>query len=370
MIWYWIRRRPLLVDLGLVGLLLLLSVGGAVRRDHQQALGAALAVAETLPLLWRRSRPLPVLALVNALALAMIATNTWLLPLQLGVALYTVAADRQGRSTRGAAAASIGTIALALPLASGLQFGDMATRVVFLVAAFLFGDTVGSRRAYIHEIEEKAERLEHERETETRRAAAEEQARIARELHDVVAHALSVIVVQASAANDAFKTDPRLVQEPIDSIETAARRALSDLRRVLGVLNEGAEYAPQPGLDRLDELIEQVRATGLEVELEVRGDAQPLPAAVDLSAYRIIQEALTNTLKHAQAEHARVSVRYGNMLRLEVTDDGHGSNGNTPGSGLVGMSERVSLLGGTIQTGPAPGGGYRVTATIPAGDVA
>jgi len=368
MIWHWIRRRPLLVDLALVTPLLLVGIGGVLHHGSAWPLGAALVLVQILPLLERRKRPLPVLGVVTAATLTMLAANVWVAPLPMAVALYSVGADRRDRSSRAASAGSILAVAIALPLEVAYGFGDAAAWVVFLVAAFLLGDSVGSRRAYIREIEEKAERLEHERETETRRAAAEEQARIARELHDVVAHALSVIIVQASAANDAFKTDPRLVQEPIESIETAARRALSDLRRVLGVLNEAADYSPQPGLNRLDELIEQVRATGLEVELEVRGSVQPLPAAVDLSAYRLIQEALTNTLKHAQAEHVRVSVGYGDSLRLEVTDDGKGSNGNTAGSGLVGMSERVSLLGGTIQTGSIPGGGYRVIATIPAGD--
>ncbi|MGH3049170.1 MAG: sensor histidine kinase, partial [Gaiellaceae bacterium] len=240
---------------------------------------------------------------------------------------------------------------------------------VFLAAAYLLGDSVGSRRAYIREIEEKADRLEREREIETRRAAAEEQARIARELHDVVAHALSVIVVQASAAADAFDVEPRLVGEPIRSIETAARSALADLRRVLGVLQRDTDYAPQPGLARLDELLGQVRATGLEVELEVRGSAKRLPRSVDLSAYRIIQEALTNTLKHARAERARVFVRYGDSIQIEISDDGQGANGAQPGSGLVGMRERVALLGGAIETGSLPGRGYRVAASIPTGEV-
>ena len=159
----------------------------------------------------------------------------------------------------------------------------------------------------MREIEEKARRLEREREAEAQRVVAEEQSRIARELHDVVAHALSVIVVQAAAADDVFEVEPRRAREPIRAIELAARAALGDLRRVLGIIQDGAEYEPQPGLARLDSLVEQVRATGLDVALEFEGAARPLPAAVDLSAYRIVQEALTNTLKHAGAEHATVS---------------------------------------------------------------
>jgi signal transduction histidine kinase len=218
----------------------------------------------------------------------------------------------------------------------------------------------------VREIEEKADRLERERESESRRSAAEAQARIARELHDVIAHALSVIVVQAGAADDAFDLDPARAREPVRAIDAAARSALADLRRVLGVLHEQAEYEPQPGLAQVDRLLRQVRATGLDVAFEVQGATRPLPAAVDLSAYRIVQEALTNTLRHARAEHVRVRIRYGSRLELEVRDDGSGpANGGGPGRGLVGMRERVALLGGSLATGPAPGGGYRVAAEIP-----
>jgi signal transduction histidine kinase len=173
--------------------------------------------------------------------------------------------------------------------------------------------------------------------------------------------------VQAGAADDAFELDAERAREPVRAIDSAARSALADLRRVLGVLQDSADYEPQPGLAQLDDLIEQVRATGLEVSLEVQGAMASLPAAVDLSAYRIVQEALTNTLKHAGAEHARVLIRYGARLELEVRDDGHGpSNGAArQGHGLVGMRERVTILGGALATGPAPGGGYRVAAEIP-----
>ena len=368
MIWQWISRRPLLTDVALVALLLFLSIGGLVHSGSSHlAVGVVLSICGTLPLLWRRQQPLPVLAVVSVFALAMIATDTWKFPFQLAVALYTLGAAREGRNARLASAASVAAVTVALPLASNLQFGDVAARVVFLAAAFLLGDSLGSRRAYIREIEQKAARLEHERETELRRAAAEEQARIARELHDVVAHALSVIVVQAAAAADAFKSDPRLVQEPIQAVEGAARTALADLRRVLGILQHEGGYAPQPGLGSLDELLEQVRATGLVVELDVRGTAQRVPAPIDLSAYRIIQEALTNTLKHAHAKHAQVRIRYGDPLQIEIRDDGHGANGNASGSGVVGMRERVALLGGTIETASLPGGGYRIAAAIPTG---
>jgi signal transduction histidine kinase len=370
MIWSWIRRHPLAVDVALVVALLAVGVGAGVHHDHSAG-SILLEVAATLPLLVRRRWPPAVLAAVTAASLAVVADGYWFSPFQLGVALYTVASEPATPARHRSALASIAAVAVTVFAHGYGQFGDAASRVVFLVAAWLLGDSLGSRRAYVREIEEKAERLERERQTEARRAAAEEQARIARELHDVIAHALSVIVVQAGAADDVFEVDPKLAREPIRAIDTAARTALADLRRVLGLLQHDAGYAPQPGLRGLDELVGRVRATGLQVALEVEGAPRRLPAAVDLSAYRIVQEALTNTLKHAGAEHVHVHVRYGAALLLEVRDDGRGGpNGNegNDGSGLIGMRERVALLGGTLEAGAAPGGGYRVAASLPAGE--
>ena len=294
----------------------------------------------------------------------MIALGDWVLPLQLGVALYTLASLRDSPLERSVIVGAIVAVALAVLAAGGFEFGAGAARVVFLVASALLGDSIGARRAYIREIEEKAARLEREREGEFRRAVAEEQARIARELHDVVAHALSVVIVQAGAADDAFEVDPERAREPIRAIDSAARAALGDLRRVLGILQDSAAFAPQPGLAQLDPLIEQVRATGLSVSLEFEGTPRTLSAAVDLSAFRIVQEALTNSLKHAAARHIWVRIRYGEQLGLEIADDGAGSGEGTPGRGLIGMRERVGLLRGALSVGPTPTG-YRVAAEIP-----
>ena len=274
MIWNWLRRHPLLVDVGLVALLLAATIVTTLHRGGPPA-AVALGVLETLPLLWRRQRPVAVVFVVTAVALAIVAFDYWLLPFQLAVALYTLAASSDTRAARATGVASIAVMTAALAVAGYAAFGDSAARVVFLVAAWLLGDSIGSRRAYVREIEEKAKRLEREREVEAQRAVAEEQARIARELHDVVAHALSVIVVQAAAADDVFDVDPRRAREPIRAIELASRAALGDLRRVLGVLQDGAEYEPQPGLARLDGLVEQVRATGLDVALEFEGAVAP-----------------------------------------------------------------------------------------------
>jgi signal transduction histidine kinase len=368
-IWNWLRRHSLLVDLSLVVLVGLPTILVATHHTHPLA-GSILATLETLPLLWRRRRPLEVLVAVTAVALVMIVAGLWFLPFQLAIALYTFAAYPPQRFARSIGVLSIVVVALALAGTGHYPyFGDSAARVVFLVAGWLLGDSIGSRRAYVREIEEKAARLERERETVAGRVVAEEQARIARELHDVVAHALSVIVVQAGAAEEVFDLDPSRVQAPIRAIDAAARSALTDLRRVLGILHEETAYEPQPGLARLDGLIDQVRATGLEVAFEIEGSPAQLSPAVDLSAYRIIQEALTNTLKHSAAERARVSVRYGKELQLVIRDDGHGAaDGNYAGHGLTGMRQRVAMLGGTVEAESPTTGGYLVTARIPLGE--
>jgi signal transduction histidine kinase len=367
MIWRWLHRHPLLFDLALMAVVFLPTAGAASRRHHPVE-GVLLVALGTVPLLLRRTHPLATVAAVATAACVLAASGFLFLPFQLAVALYTLGAAPEPRRTRALGFVAIAATALALATHYG-GFGDMASRVVFLIAAWLLGDSVGSRHAYVREIEAKAERLERERDIEARRILAEEQARIARELHDVVAHALSVIVIQAGAAEELFELEPRRARKPIRAIDTAARGALADLRRVLGLLQADTDFQPQPGLARLDSLIDQVRATGLDVALEIQGAEKPLPAPVDLSAYRIIQEALTNTIKHAGAGHARVSVRYGADLQLEIADDGRGASGESqPGSGLTGMRERAAMLGGRIETGSPAGGGYRVSARLPLDD--
>ena len=220
--------------------------------------------------------------------------------------------------------------------------------------------------------EQKADRLEREREANIKRAAAEEQARISRELHDVIAHNVSVMTIQAAAARDVFESEPQRAREALGSIESTGRAALTELRRLLSAVRDGGhrELAPQPGLAALEELVSQVRSAGLAVELNVEGERPPLPAALDLSAYRIVQEALTNTLKHASARHAWVDVRFGDAeVDVVVRDDGVGTvpNGAGSGRGLIGMRERVAFFGGSLDAGPQAGGGYAVSAHLPIG---
>lgn len=371
MIWTWLRRHSVLADLGLGALLLAVTILSLTGHE-QPVLRSALAFAATVPLLRRRRQPLTVLVLVAAVTVTMVALNAWFVPLQLAVALYTVAATSRPRFAVTSGIVSIVAVAGAEATEPHLRPGDVAWRVVFLAAAWLFGNSISSRRAYMHELEEKANRLEREHEAQTRRATAEEQARIARELHDIVAHSLSVIAVQAAAAEDALEDEPSPAREPLAAIATVARSALGDLRRVVGALREGAaELEPPPTIRHLGPLVERVRSTGLAVALDVEGDSRPLAAAVELSAYRIVQEALTNTLKHADATQVHVLVRYGEQLELEIHDNGpnRGSSpNNAGGNGIIGMSERATMLGGDLTAAPASDGGFTVRARFPIED--
>jgi signal transduction histidine kinase len=291
-------------------------------------------------------------------------------PVALGLALYTVASHTERRVALRAGAVTLLTLVVLLLAREGLDARESVMHlIVFASASWILGDNVRTKRAYYRELEERAERLEREREENIRRAAAEEQERIARELHDVIAHSVSVMVVQAAAANDVFERQPERAREALRSIEESGRSALTELRRLLGIVRtrERGHLEPQPGLAALDELIEQVKATGLDVKLELDGELGGLPSGVDLSAYRIVQETLTNTLKHAQATQARVHVaRRAHELTIEVTDDGAGpGEESTNGHGLIGMQERVALLGGVLEAGPGRSGGFAVKARFP-----
>jgi signal transduction histidine kinase len=218
--------------------------------------------------------------------------------------------------------------------------------------------------------ERHAKLLEQERELRAREAIIEERARIARELHDIVAHGVSTMVLQAGGVRRRLTGDQGAERDVLLNVEETGRRSLTEMHRMLGIMRQpdsGEPFTPQPGLARLDELAQSMRAAGLPVELRVEGAAIQLPSGLDLSAYRIIQEALTNTLKHAGSARANVTVTYGpDALDLEVVDNGHGSsNGHVGGHGLVGMRERVALFGGELETGRRPEGGYRVHAHLP-----
>lgn len=248
--------------------------------------------------------------------------------------------------------------------------------VVTVIFAFcwVLGEFVGARRAYLNEMEQRLRLLESERDHQAKIAVAEERARIARELHDVVAHAVSVMVVQADGASYAVSTNPELAERAVKTISATGREALTELRRLLGVLRseENAdERTPQPSANSLDDLAERVRLVGLPVRLKMKGELDGLPAGIGLGIYRIVQEALTNTLKHAGAgASAQVRVtRSGENVELDITDDGFGTPhqlvGISGGNGLIGMRERANVFGGTLDAGPRPGGGWHVHAVLP-----
>ena len=365
MVWNWLRRHPRLLDIVVV---LALAGGYLGNALHSHQWGRIpLVVLEVAPLLWRRRLPIAVLGVVTAGAALSILAYSVEVPFAPAVAVYTIAAHRDRRTALIASAAS-GAVLLVSAAAAGAT-SLLIPVFLALGAAWVLGDNLGTRRAYTLALEERAERLEREQEAERARAVAEEQARIARELHDVIAHSVSVMVVQAAAANDVFESQPDRVREALDAIETSGRAALGELRRMLGVVRgvDEADYAPQPGIERIDELVADVRAAGLDVALNIEGAPQPVPAGIDLSAYRVVQEALTNTLKHANATHADVTLRYRDReLDVEVRDNGRGgTNGDGGGHGLTGMQERVAVFGGSLLAGAAAKGGFEVIARFP-----
>ncbi len=224
------------------------------------------------------------------------------------------------------------------------------------------------------EAEERAEILEREQEEERARAIADERLHIAQELHDVVAHSMSVIAVQAGVGMHVADTDAAEAKKALENISMTSRSTLAELRRLLGVLRDdgsGAAYAPAPGLGDLDKLARELSDAGVPVEIEVEGSIKDVPPGVDFTGYRIVQEALTNVLKHAGPSTARVAVQHRpGALHIEVSDDGRGVNGRSTGTGhgLLGMRERVAVYGGTLDAGPVAGGGFRVAADLPYAD--
>ncbi|WP_329383592.1 sensor histidine kinase [Streptomyces sp. NBC_01351] len=252
--------------------------------------------------------------------------------------------------------------------------------IVPFVLAWVLGDSLRTRRAYYAQIIERNQRLEKEREAQAKVAVAAERARIARELHDVVAHNVSVMVVQADGAAYVMDVAPEQAKEALQTISGTGRQALAEMRRLLGVLRTGEpqeseDYVPQPDVEQIEVLVEQVRAAGLTVDFEVEGAPRRLPSGVELTAYRIVQEALTNTRKHGGPD-AKASVRlvyFDDGLGLLVEDDGRGAahelyedgGADGAGHGLIGMRERIGMVGGTLDAGPRPGGGFRISALLP-----
>jgi signal transduction histidine kinase len=395
--WGWIGRlQPRTFDRLLVGVLLSIGLLNALfdlrftDRELRFPLGSppgaaivivvglALLLVQVGPLLWRRRYASLVLLLVAAAFAAriLLGFNPGIAGFGLLVAMYSVAAYEVGaRRVFFLVVAGLGFVAgfVVFGVTGDPRSFAITVPSVFFVAAWLIGDYLRTRRAYVAQLEERAARLERERDQDRRLAADEERTRIARELHDVVAHDVSVIAIQAGAARAVQASKPEAAAQALGLIETTARETLIELNRLLGVLRGGngatPDRSPQPGIAQLAGLVEELRAAGLEVDARVEGKPEPLPPALDLSAYRILQEATTNVLKHARARRVDIRVRYSEaMLALDIRDDGAGNGGDpasSSGHGLIGMRERVALFGGQLHTGRNRAGGFSVHARLP-----
>ena len=349
---------------------------------------ALLAVLITVPLAWRRRAPFSALLALGAAEWALGAGWPDLNPvytfIAIVVALFSVGAHAEPRRAAAGCALVILTFWVGALLDNARHPGlrgpsDFVYVTVVLGGAWLLGRALRERGLRAAQLERRAARLEAEQQARAQAAVAAERARIARELHDVIAHSVSVMVIQAGAAEQLLAQTPERARGPLAAVQDTGRQTITELRRLLGILRaDGPELslAPQPGLASLDLLLAEMVQAGLPVQLRVEGQPAPLPPGVDLAAYRIVQEALTNTLRHAGPAHADVLVRYHkHALELEILDDGCGPGPRPPdraggqsGHGLVGMRERVTLYGGTLNAGPraAPARtGYAVRVRLP-----
>jgi signal transduction histidine kinase len=377
-IYAWLRRHPVLVDSALAAMLGLFGVG-AVTAEPWPKLPITLLMV--VPVAFRRRVPLSAFA-------CCVLSGLWQLTtagptpgdLAVLVMIYTVAAYRPRRDSLAVLAICLIGSGIAIVVWSPVRGVPGLVERVFLASvmfggtaliAWVLGDSMRYRRGYYAALEDRAARLEAEREAQAKIAAAAERARIARELHDVIAHHVSVMVVQADGAGYALRRDLATAETALKAISSTGRQALTEMRRLLGVLrNAGdqAELAPVPGLGELRELLDQARAAGLAVTYTLAGAPRELPDGAELAAYRVVQESLTNTRKHAGlAASAEVTLRYEpDGIIVEVTDDGLANPpSDTVGHGLAGMRERIEMYGGTVQAGPLPGGGFRVVARLP-----
>ncbi|WP_210593340.1 sensor histidine kinase [Streptomyces sp. GESEQ-35] len=390
----FLRRHPTWVD-GFWALVLFgISGAGVVSvdpsSDHRGTVAEGFVVSAILCVVVALRRRMPermlLLALVAGMAQLILDIETVVADFAMLAIVYTVAATGARWASRLALAGGLCAAALAQvrwPEYQTSAAGNVALAVLQTVPfalAWVLGDSVRTRRAYFAQLEERATRLEKEREAQSKVAVAAERARIARELHDVVAHNVSVMVVQADGAAYVLDSAPDQAKKALETISSTGRQALAEMRRLLGVLRTGehqesGEYVPQPDVQQIDELIEQCRTSGLPIDFKVEGTPRPLPSGVELTAYRIVQEALTNTRKHG-GPNTGASVRlvyFDDGLGLLVEDDGKGAphelyeegGADGQGHGLIGMRERVGMVGGTLDAGPRPGGGFRISVLLP-----
>ncbi|MGW7005970.1 sensor histidine kinase [Streptomyces sp. NPDC054933] len=384
------RRHPTMVDSFWAFVLLgfsalqIVSEGGP---RHQRLLEIPPTLALSLVVALRRRAPEKMLLLTIATGVAQLVFRITPTPgnFAMLVIVYTVASVGAQWARRVALLGSLSAAVLyelRWPSSSATTWGHLVA-VVFMTIPFalawVIGDSLRTRRAYYAQLEERAERLQREREAQAKAAVAAERARIARELHDVVAHNVSVMVVQADGAAYVLDASPDQAKQALSTISQTGRLALAEMRRLLGLLrasdDSGGEYVPQPGVDQLGDLIDQVRGAGLPVDFAVDGTPRPLSSGVELTAYRIVQEALTNTRKHGGPDaRATVHITYGDAeLQMLIEDDGRGAQhelyeeggADGLGQGMIGMRERIAMVGGTLDTGPRPGGGFRISAALP-----
>ncbi|WP_344001088.1 sensor histidine kinase [Streptomyces thermocarboxydovorans] len=384
------KTHPLALDAALAAGVLLCMLAGSFLEPHDpqgaswglrtpDPLSLVLMTLGAAALVLRRRAPRTVLAVTSAFSLTESVTGDPRAPVAMSavIALYTVAATTDRPTTW-----RVGLLTMTVLTGTAMAAGPLPWYAQENLALFAWtgigataGDAVRSRRAFVQAIRERAERAERTREEEARRRVAEERLRIARDLHDVVAHHIALVNVQAGVAAHVMDRRPDQAKEALSHVREASRTALGELRATVGLLRQSgdpeAPTEPAPGLDRLDDLANTFRSAGLTVEVARADQDTDLPAAVDLAAYRIIQEALTNVQKHAgPGARAEVSiVRVGPHIEITVLDDGAGGRDHEPapggGHGLLGMRERVTALRGTLTTGPRYGGGFRVHAILP-----
>jgi signal transduction histidine kinase len=376
----WLQDRRFAVDAAVAAAVWLATV--ALPFSSSGPAGFVVGLLLTVPLAWRRVAPVPAAAAVVVAGLVELAVVDQFLAANVAALVMIFALAAYGPRWAGPAGLVTGLFGAALAGVRYFSFGfgfDVLITTgaigVSVVAAWALGNLRRAGLQRLASVEERTRLLEVEREQEMRLAASTERARIARELHDVVAHSLSVVIAQADGGRYAGRTDPAAATGALEAISATGRQALTDMRALLGVLREGGgeEYAPQPDVTAVPSLVDDVRASGLDVDLIVEGEPRPMPAGPQLAAYRIVQESLTNVLKHAgPAARAWVRLEWrADGLELSVLDDGRGAaaavESDGSGQGLVGMHERAELHGGRLEAGPNPGGGFRVKAALPYG---
>ena len=361
---------------GLVALFAaLVEIGWLVARPGEPAtLSVVLAIVSGAAVAGRRYAPLPVLGLTLAAACAIVAVGDYPGVFSPFVALYTIAATQERRVSLAALVPTVAVIifiSLNLPEYDGPGPESAIPNTLAAAGVWGLGAYMQTRRRYLRELEARADQLEREREQLAQIAVMEERASIARELHDIVAHSVTVMLVGVRGAREHLRIAPDVAEDTLARVETSGERSVAELRRILTLLrgsHRDADSRPQPSLGDLEALVDEHRASGLPIELAISGRARPLPDGVELSIYRIVQEALTNVVKHTRASQVTVRLAYEDAgIKVDVTDDGAPvAAGPAPfGHGLVGMRERVALLGGTLEAGPRAGRGFRVAVWLP-----